>query len=173
MAGWVVRPVEFTDSERHSVVKFSFLLFNPEQVARWPERCLRPLADISIQLYTYAMMLSTALPDVRPATRLLKALADDNRLQMVLLLSRGELCVCHIAEALGLSQPNASQHLTVLKNAGVVDAERRGNWIYYRLLEQDPLRAPVLQAVLDGFSAVETAETQQRLTAAKAGLSCG
>jgi ArsR family transcriptional regulator len=63
--------------------------------------------------------------DVRPTTGLLKALADDTRLRIVALLSRGELCVCHIASALDITQPNASQHLTVLRNAGVVDSRRK------------------------------------------------
>lgn len=112
--------------------------------------------------------------DVRPATSLFKALADDNRLRMVALLAGGELCVCHIASALDLSQPNASQHLTVLKNAGVVEGERRGSWIYYRLvLEQDPVRARILRAVLDGFvDLAAAAEDERKLTAARASVTC-
>lgn len=113
--------------------------------------------------------------DVRPTTSLFKALADDNRLRMVALLTRGELCVCHIAAALDLSQPNASQHLTVLKNAGVVEGERRGSWIYYRLvLEQDPVRARILRAVLDGFADLAAAaEDQRKLTATRTAVTCG
>ena len=116
---------------------------------------------------------ATAL-DVRSTTGLLKALADDNRLRMVALLARGELCVCHIASALDLSQPNASQHLTVLKNAGVVESERRGSWIYYRILpEQDPVRARILRAVLDGVADLAAAaEDRVRLAAARGAISC-
>ena len=80
---------------------------------------------------------------------LLKALADDNRLRMVALLSRGELCVCHLAAALELSQPNASQHLTVLRNAGVVESRRQGSWMYYRMsAEMNPARTRIVEAVL-------------------------
>lgn len=118
------------------------------------------------------MTARTPLFEVQPLTRLLKALSDDHRLQMVLLLSRGEVCVCHLAERLGLSQPNASQHLMVLKNAGIVESERRGNWIYYRLLPQDGLRAPVLQAVIDGFLEVEVALHLQELAAVQARVPC-
>jgi ArsR family transcriptional regulator len=118
------------------------------------------------------MIVRTPLFEVQPLTRLLKALSDDHRLQMVLLLSRGELCVCHLAEHLGLSQPNASQHLMVLKNAGIVESERRGNWIYYHLLPQDGLRAPVLQAVIDGFSEVEVTLHLQELAAVQARVPC-
>lgn len=112
--------------------------------------------------------------DVRPTTGLLKALADDTRLRMVALLARGELCVCHIASALDVSQPNASQHLTVLRNAGVVDSRRQGNWIYYRMCsEQDPVRARILRAVVDGFAELEAAaEDRRRLAATKGGVSC-
>ncbi len=112
--------------------------------------------------------------DVRPTTGLLKALADDNRLRMVALLASGELCVCHIASALNLSQPNASQHLTVLKNAGVVESERRGSWIYYRVLfDQDPARGRILRAVIDGFAElVAAAEDRRKLAATKDSVSC-
>lgn len=90
--------------------------------------------------------------DVRPASALLKALGDDTRLRIVALLSQGELCVCHIATGLDISQPNASQHLLVLRNAGVVDSRRQGSWIYYRMnTTQEPVRARILRAVVDGF----------------------
>lgn len=96
-----------------------------------------------------AMPAPLSPTDVRPAAALMKALADENRLRIVALLSGGELCVCHIAAALELSQPNASQHLTVLKNAGVVEGERRGSWIHYRLRrDEDPARDRILTAVL-------------------------
>ena len=112
--------------------------------------------------------------DVRPTSGLLKALADDTRLRMVALLSRGELCVCHIASALDVSQPSASQHLTVLRHAGVVDCRRQGSWIYYRMCdEQDPVRARILRAILDGFANLDAAVgDQRRLTARKDGVSC-
>ena len=112
--------------------------------------------------------------DVRPTSGLLKALADDNRLRMVALLARGELCVCHIASALDVSQPNASQHLTVLRNAGVVESRREGSWIYYRMCEErDPARGRILSAILDAFSDVEAAaEDRRRLAATKGAVSC-
>jgi ArsR family transcriptional regulator len=65
-----------------------------------------------------------------------KALADDVRLRIVALLSHGELCVCHIEEALELAQSNASRHLGILRHAGIVAHERRNKWVYYRLLPQ-------------------------------------
>jgi ArsR family transcriptional regulator len=71
--------------------------------------------------------------DVRAASRLFRALGDETRLRIVALLSHGELCVCHIHEALGLSQPHVSRHLAVLRAAGVVEARRARSWVYYRL----------------------------------------
>src|SRR5438045_1616932 len=86
--------------------------------------------------------------EVPPVSRLFKALGDETRLRIVALLSHGELCVCHVQEALALGQPNASRQLGILRNAGVVDSRRAGSWTYYRLAAQldvqcrRPLRSP-------------------------------
>jgi len=74
--------------------------------------------------------------DVRPASRLFRALGDETRLRVVALLSHGELCVCHLQEALELSQPHVSRHLAVLRAAGVVAHRRERSWVYYRLARQ-------------------------------------
>ncbi len=68
---------------------------------------------------------------------LFRALADETRLRIVALLSHGELCVCHLEEALGLPQPNISRHLGILRAAGIVADRREGPWVHYRLVEQD------------------------------------
>jgi ArsR family transcriptional regulator len=88
--------------------------------------------------------------DVRPLSRLLKALADESRLKIVALLAHSELCVCHIVRALGISQPNASRHLAVLKSAGAVLTRRRGNWIYYRLAPQPDAESRRILSALTG-----------------------
>ena len=75
-------------------------------------------------------------PDVKLVTRLFKALADETRLRIVALLCHGELCVCHIETALRLPQPNVSRHLALLRMAGVVEARRKGSWVYYKLAAQ-------------------------------------
>lgn len=64
-----------------------------------------------------------------------KALANPVRLQMLDILNRGagEVCVCDIEGHFELSQPTISHHLRVLRQAGLVDAEQRGTWIYYRV----------------------------------------
>jgi len=77
-----------------------------------------------------------AVLDVRSFSRLFKALGDETRLRIVALLSHGELCVCHLEEALRLSQPKVSRHLATLRAAGVVEDRRHGTWVYYRLARQ-------------------------------------
>ena len=62
-----------------------------------------------------------------------KALSDETRLRIIILLSEKELCVCQIEAALVLSQAKVSRHLTVLRHAGLVHARRNGLWIYYSI----------------------------------------
>jgi ArsR family transcriptional regulator len=62
-----------------------------------------------------------------------KALADPVRLQIVDVLRKhaGKVCVCELVPLFDLSQPTVSHHLKVLRDAGLVDSERRGLWAYY------------------------------------------
>ena len=76
--------------------------------------------------------------DLPWATRqadLLKALADPTRLTMVATLRQAEepVCICDFTGALNLSQPTISHHMGKLREAGLVDCEKRGIWVYYRL----------------------------------------
>jgi DNA-binding transcriptional ArsR family regulator len=62
-----------------------------------------------------------------------KALADENRLRMVMALQDGELCVCRITELMGLAMSTVSKHLSILYQAGLVKARKEGRWMYYSL----------------------------------------
>jgi ArsR family transcriptional regulator, arsenate/arsenite/antimonite-responsive transcriptional repressor len=62
-----------------------------------------------------------------------KALADSTRLRILGLLLTGEVCVCHIHDALKISQPKASRHLAYLRRAGLVETRRAGTWMHYRI----------------------------------------
>jgi DNA-binding transcriptional ArsR family regulator len=62
-----------------------------------------------------------------------KALADENRLRMLMALQRGEECVCRITELMGLAMSTVSKHLSILYQAGLVNARKEGRWIYYSL----------------------------------------
>jgi ArsR family transcriptional regulator, arsenate/arsenite/antimonite-responsive transcriptional repressor len=66
---------------------------------------------------------------------LLKALADPVRLRLMSLVAShpgGEACVCDLGGGFGLTQPTISHHLKVLHDAGLLDREKRGVWVYYR-----------------------------------------
>ena len=65
---------------------------------------------------------------------LTKALSDQTRLRILLLLSKGdERCVCELTQALELSQPKISRHLAVLRASGLLQDRKSGFWVYYRL----------------------------------------
>ncbi len=66
-----------------------------------------------------------------------KALADDNRVRMLLALRRRELCVCQIIELVGLAPSTVSKHMSILKQSRLVDSRKDGRWIYYRLAGAD------------------------------------
>ena len=66
--------------------------------------------------------------------RVLKALAHPARLKLVDVLSEHEeVCVCELTEAIGTDMSTVSRHLTQLKNAGIVDSEKHGQMVFYRL----------------------------------------
>ena len=70
---------------------------------------------------------------------LLKALADPVRLRLMSLVAShagGEACVCDLNDAFELSQPTISHHLKVLHEAGLLDRDKRGVWVYYRASAQ-------------------------------------
>ncbi len=69
-------------------------------------------------------------------TRALKALADPTRVRILGLLAGGQVCVCHLHDALAIPQPTASRHLAYLRKAGLVDSRREGTWMYYTLAAQ-------------------------------------
>jgi len=78
-------------------------------------------------------MPATALPKLNYASSWFHALSDPTRLEIVVLLSHGERCVCELQDALAAAQSRLSFHLGVLKDAGVVTDRREGRWIYYAL----------------------------------------
>lgn len=67
--------------------------------------------------------------------RVFKALGDPVRLRLLSLIAsrRGETCVCELTPAFDVSAPTISHHLKLLRQAGLIDCERRGTWVYYWL----------------------------------------
>lgn len=77
-----------------------------------------------------------------------KAIADSARLRLLSFIAAqpsGEACVCYLMKPLGLSQPTVSHHLKILFDAGLLDRERRGTWVFYRIV---PERLTALRDVL-------------------------
>jgi len=77
--------------------------------------------------------------DATEMAPVLAALADPVRLRMVSMLAAapdGSACGCDLEDPLGLSQPTVSHHLKVLREAGLIEGERRGRWIHYSLIPE-------------------------------------
>jgi DNA-binding transcriptional ArsR family regulator len=66
-----------------------------------------------------------------------KALSDENRVRALIMLSHGELCVCQLIEMLGLAPSTVSKHMSILRQARLVEARKQGKWMYYRLPDGD------------------------------------
>ena len=91
-------------------------------------------------------------PAADHVARALKALADPLRLRALSLIAASpthEACVCDISELTDVSQPTVSHHLKVLKDVGLVTAERRGTWVYYRI---SPQHAGAVRSLLESFA---------------------
>ncbi|MFN2483678.1 MAG: ArsR/SmtB family transcription factor [Candidatus Limnocylindria bacterium] len=87
-----------------------------------------------------------------PQVQLLQALADPTRLEIVRELARNDgVCACDFTDCCSVAQPTISHHLKVLREAGVVTTERRGNQIYYSLSKDLPDRFASVGASLSGL----------------------
>jgi ArsR family transcriptional regulator len=93
--------------------------------------------------------------------KIFKALGDPVRLRLLSMIASragGEVCVCDLTPAFDVSQPTISHHLKLLRQAGLIDCERRGTWVYYRLLPEmtDKLAAVLARptAVAESFARV-------------------
>ncbi|HLN77508.1 MAG TPA: metalloregulator ArsR/SmtB family transcription factor [Nocardioidaceae bacterium] len=101
--------------------------------------------------------MTSTKPDVTVGS-LFKVLADPLRRRIVELLAREQLCTCHLVEETGAGQTTISNHLRVLREAGMVETESCGRFTYYRL------RPQVLHALAD--------EVAQLAASAEAAQSC-
>ena len=75
-----------------------------------------------------------------------KALSDENRVRALMMLREGELCVCQLIEMLGLAPSTVSKHMSILRQARLVQARKEGRWMYYRLPDENALPC-VLEAI--------------------------
>ncbi|MGM0344787.1 ArsR/SmtB family transcription factor [Streptomyces sp. Adlamb9] len=86
-------------------------------------------------------LLTAPLDEVQAAelAKVFKALGDPVRLRLLSMIASragGEVCVCDLTPAFDLSQPTVSHHLKLLRQAGLIDCERRGTWVYYWLVPE-------------------------------------
>jgi DNA-binding transcriptional ArsR family regulator len=79
-------------------------------------------------------MAKPKIADFKAQAQVFKALAHPGRLLMLDELSRGERCVCELAALVGSEMPTVSRHLSQLKGAGIVDDEKRGAKVFFRLM---------------------------------------
>src|SRR4051812_33989694 len=93
-------------------------------------------------------MKKTTDDPLKVATELLKAFSDPIRLRLLNLLSAGEVCVCHLHEALTLPQPTVSRHLAYLRKRSIVVGRKEGLWVHYRLAKpQTALHRTLIDAL--------------------------
>ena len=78
----------------------------------------------------------------RETANAFRALADETRLRILKAISHmGELCECNIVPVFGLSQPTVNYHLKILRETGLVQSERRGQWVYHKVNQKAVLGA--------------------------------
>jgi len=101
---------------------------------------------------------------MREILNLTKALADGNRLRALSALRGRELCLCQIAELLGLAWSTTSKHMSVLHRARLVEGRKQGRWMYYRLARKDapPAVRRALAWVLDALARSEQVRQDRR-----------
>ena len=101
--------------------------------------------------------------DVEAAAGAFKALADESRLRIMLALVDRELCVCQMVNLLGLAPPTVSRHLQVMKDAGLLEGNKRGRWVYYRFRERPEAKAllTMLRPMLDTLHGSERARSDR------------
>lgn len=102
---------------------------------------------------------------MKQQAQIFKALGDETRLRiMLLLLNHGELCVCDLEASLDIPQSTVSRHLATLRNADLVEGERRGVWMHYRIIDGSILGTAVLDSLKKHCQQLEqTREDNKRL----------
>ena len=90
--------------------------------------------------------------DRNALTRALKALSDPTRLRMLRLLAvnRSQMCVCEFVDTLQERQYNVSKHLKILEQAGLIEGEREGRFLYYGLVDRGDATARLLYRLVTG-----------------------
>ncbi|WP_416148894.1 ArsR/SmtB family transcription factor [Salipaludibacillus sp. HK11] len=88
--------------------------------------------------------------NIEQGSKILKLLGDKTRLTIVSYLIHDECCVCELVELIKMSQPSISQHVAKLKNLGLVQERRQGQWIFYRV-NTESTNYPLVKSILAHF----------------------
>jgi ArsR family transcriptional regulator, arsenate/arsenite/antimonite-responsive transcriptional repressor len=124
------------------------------------------LVNIDISRY-YGSMARTKSTFTDPDVQLFQALADPTRLAILRELAGApEVCACDFTSCCDVQQPTVSHHLRVLREAGIVESERRGTWIYYHLAPAVADRLRALASELGGAPQLIPASALRRPAAA-------
>jgi len=107
---------------------------------------------------------------LRPLVDTLKVLAHPVRLRILALLQGGELCVCEVADVLGLAPSTVSEHLTGLRRTGLVRERKVGRWVHVALSDAEAVQ-PMLEALWPLMAAAEADLARDRAQALT--LRCG
>lgn len=116
-------------------------------------------------------MVKSADPDIQ----LLAALADPTRMEILRELAGApEVCACDFTSCCDVSQPTISHHLKVLRDAGAVTSERRGNWVFYRIAPNlmDRLGG-IAQGLVPGGAMIQVSALGSRAASARAATAGG
>ena len=89
---------------------------------------------------------------MRELIKVLKAVSDKNRMRILKMLEKKKMCVCELAAVLEIKQPSVSKHLSILKNAGLIQDERNAQWIDYSLCKEKINKyAPDIQTSIENW----------------------
>jgi len=92
-----------------------------------------------------------------------KALGDTSRLRILLALQTRELCVCQIVALIGMANSTISQHLSILRKAGLIESRKKGRWVYYRPAEKtlSPAYKQALDSMLGALAASDQGHSDE------------
>ena len=87
----------------------------------------------SCRMLTLILIYVRLFMELSEVSLICKALSDQNRLQIIYLLTYGEQCACELLEQMKITQPTLSHHMKVLENCSLVISRRKGKWSHYSL----------------------------------------
>lgn len=93
------------------------------------------------------------LLDYKADVKIIKALADENRLAILQLLKSGEKCGCVLLEELNITQPTLSHHMKILCDANIVDSKKSGKWMHYSICTDIK---PKLLDIVQKYTSIES-----------------